>query len=253
MAATPSYALRGPVGVVIAHPDDESMFFAPTLTTLERRGQRAAVLCLSSGDFYGLGQTRKRELVKACGVLGVEEDDVVIIEHPKLQDGSTEAWPADVVSSHVHDFVQKFGIQTILTFDEGGISGHSDHTAVNRGVALFLRTRAVTRHTASIAGGSGSSSISALDAFALVTTGMLRKYSGMLDMPWSLATSYRPPLGAFFSSCSARIAWAAMAAHHSQFVWYRRLFVIFSRYAYVNTFTRMHVPPPPSPPPPLHR
>lgn len=27
----------------------------------------------SSGDFYGLGQTRKRELVKACGVLGVEE------------------------------------------------------------------------------------------------------------------------------------------------------------------------------------
>lgn len=27
----------------------------------------------STGDFYGLGQTRKRELVKACGVLGVEE------------------------------------------------------------------------------------------------------------------------------------------------------------------------------------
>ncbi|CAN0284386.1 unnamed protein product [Ectocarpus sp. 8 AP-2014] len=257
MAATPSYALRGPVGVVIAHPDDESMFFAPTLTTLERRGRRAAVLCLSSGDFYGLGQTRKRELVKACGVLGVEEDDVVVIEHPKLQDGSTEAWPADVVSSHVHDFVQKFGIQTILTFDEGGVSGHSDHTAVNRGVSLFLRTRDVTRHTASIAGGSGSSSSSSsssntLDAFALVTTGMLRKYSGMLDMPWSLATSYGPPLGAFFSSCSARIAWAAMAAHHSQFVWYRRLFVIFSRYAYVNTFIRMHVPPPPLLPPP-HR
>ena len=48
-AATPSYAWRGPVGVVIAHPDDESMFFAPTLTALKRRGQRAAVLCLSSG------------------------------------------------------------------------------------------------------------------------------------------------------------------------------------------------------------
>lgn len=49
MAAFPSYELRYPVGVVIAHPDDESMFFAPTLTALKRRGQRAAVLCLSSG------------------------------------------------------------------------------------------------------------------------------------------------------------------------------------------------------------
>lgn len=35
--------------MVIAHPDDESMFFTPTLTALRRRGQRAAVLCLSSG------------------------------------------------------------------------------------------------------------------------------------------------------------------------------------------------------------
>lgn len=51
MAATPSYALRGPVGVVIAHPDDESMFFAPALTTLQRRGERAFVLCLSTGEY----------------------------------------------------------------------------------------------------------------------------------------------------------------------------------------------------------
>lgn len=49
MAATPSYTLRGPVGIVIAHPDDESMFFAPALTALERDGERAVVLSLSSG------------------------------------------------------------------------------------------------------------------------------------------------------------------------------------------------------------
>eukprot|EP00752_Nemacystus_decipiens_P014157 g12589.t1 len=236
-AATPSYAWQGPVGVVIAHPDDESMFYAPTLTALERRGLRAAVLCLSSGDFYGLGQTRKRELVKACGVLGVKEGDIVVIEHPALQDGSTEAWPADTVASFVRDFVLKFGIKTILTFDKGGVSGHPDHVAVNRGVALMLQTRGTANR-----GGNGT-----LDAFELVTTGMLRKYSGVLDMPWSLATTYGPPLGASFLSFSARIAWAAMAAHHSQFVWYRRLFVIFSRYAYVNTFKRMQVPPPPPP------
>lgn len=136
----------------------------------------------------------------------------------------------------------------VMTFDKGGVSGHSDHTAVNRGVALMLQTRATTRNiTGDRDSGDGGSS--ALDAFELVSTGMLRKYSGVLDMPCSLATSYGPPLGMFFSSFSARIAWAAMAAHRSQFVWYRRLFVIFSRYAYVNTFKRMHVPPPPPPAP----
>ncbi|CAM9996538.1 unnamed protein product, partial [Hapterophycus canaliculatus] len=108
------------------------------------------------------------------------------------------------------------------------------------GVALFLRTRAVVSSTVDVVGGSSGS---AVDAFALETTGMLRKYLGVLDMPWSLATSCRPPLGAFFSNFRAGIAWAAMAAHRSQFVWYRRLFVVFSRYAYVNTFKRIHVPP----------
>ncbi|CAN0434024.1 unnamed protein product, partial [Hapterophycus canaliculatus] len=55
--------------------------------------------------------------------------DVVVVEHPRLQDGSTEDWPADVVSSHVSDFVRKFGIKTVLTFDERGVSGHPDHVA----------------------------------------------------------------------------------------------------------------------------
>lgn len=53
MSPTPSYSVRGPVGVVIAHPDDESMFFAPALTALEGRGERAFVLCLSSGTSFG--------------------------------------------------------------------------------------------------------------------------------------------------------------------------------------------------------
>lgn len=120
----------------------------------------------------------------------------------------------------------------LLTFDDHGISGHSDHAAVSRGVGLYLRIRA-----------NSSSNNRPLDAFVLASTGILRKYSGVLDVPWSWVTARRPPLGAFFVNFNPKIAWRAMAAHRSQFVWYRRLFVIFSRYAYVNTFKRMHVPP----------
>lgn len=35
--------------LVIAHPDDESMFFAPTLQHLTKRGTSIYVLCLSNG------------------------------------------------------------------------------------------------------------------------------------------------------------------------------------------------------------
>lgn len=35
---------------VTAHPDDESMFFAPTAIDLVQRGLQAALLCLSTGS-----------------------------------------------------------------------------------------------------------------------------------------------------------------------------------------------------------
>jgi N-acetylglucosaminylphosphatidylinositol deacetylase len=35
--------------LVIAHPDDESMFFAPTLHSLHSQGASVRILCLSNG------------------------------------------------------------------------------------------------------------------------------------------------------------------------------------------------------------
>jgi len=34
---------------------------------------------------------------------------------------------------------------------------------------------------------------------------------------------------------------AAMAAHHSQYVWFRKLYMNFSRYAVVNTFKEIEI------------
>ena len=39
------------------------------------------------------------------------------------------------------------------------------------------------------------------------------------------------------------INWCAMARHASQFVWYRRLFVVFSSYTYCNTLRRIPTTP----------
>mgnify|MGYP002379823797 CR=1 FL=1 len=40
-----------PVLLVIAHPDDEAMFFAPTLLALAHEQREVHVLCLSTGNF----------------------------------------------------------------------------------------------------------------------------------------------------------------------------------------------------------
>jgi N-acetylglucosaminylphosphatidylinositol deacetylase len=114
---------------VIAHPDDEAMFFVPTIRALvERQPARPRqqqqltgaddisatevhVLCLSSGNYDGLGATRTRELQAAARVLGVTRAQT--IEHAQLQDGPRSPWPAEVVAAHVAAYVKAHNIQTV--------------------------------------------------------------------------------------------------------------------------------------------
>lgn len=55
---------------VVAHPDDEAMFFWPTLAQLHDAGVRLSVLCLSTGNFDGLGDLRRQEMVESCKQIG---------------------------------------------------------------------------------------------------------------------------------------------------------------------------------------
>ncbi|PHH85268.1 hypothetical protein CDD83_675 [Cordyceps sp. RAO-2017] len=71
--------------LLIAHPDDEAMFFAPTVLALTRpeTGNHVKILCLSTGNADGLGETRKKELVKSGMQLGLrDEDDVFVVDNP---------------------------------------------------------------------------------------------------------------------------------------------------------------------------
>ena len=76
----------------------------------------------------------------------------------------------------------------------------------------------------------------------------MRKYLGLLDLPLSLASlgagegGGGESVGAsarLFVSLEPGLNYRAMQAHFSQFVWYRRLFVLFSRYTFINTLVPM--------------
>ena len=68
--------------LVVAHPDDETMFFGPTILNFCRNngGQNFFLLCMSNGDFYNRGRVRKFELYKACQVLGIPEENITVLK-----------------------------------------------------------------------------------------------------------------------------------------------------------------------------
>ncbi|PRQ18206.1 putative N-acetylglucosaminylphosphatidylinositol deacetylase [Rosa chinensis] len=78
--------------LVVAHADDESMFFTPTINYLTSRGHNIHILCLSNGDADGKGNTRKEELYQASAILKVPYQHVKILDHPDLQDGFGKLW-----------------------------------------------------------------------------------------------------------------------------------------------------------------
>ncbi|XP_073902879.1 N-acetylglucosaminyl-phosphatidylinositol de-N-acetylase isoform X8 [Castor canadensis] len=70
--------------LVIAHPDDEAMFFAPTVLGLVRLKHQVSLLCFSAGNYYNQGEIRKKELLQSCDVLGIPSSCVMIIDNRAL-------------------------------------------------------------------------------------------------------------------------------------------------------------------------
>jgi hypothetical protein len=122
------------VCIVIAHPDDEAMFFAPTIVRLQQMGREIFLICLSTGNFDGLGETRKKELYASCISLGIPQDHVKIIDQPDLQDGPKNVWSANTISALVSDYVSTTKSGSIITFDQHGVSSHPNHIATYYGV-----------------------------------------------------------------------------------------------------------------------
>lgn len=137
--------------LVVAHPDDECLFFSPTLGTLSSRLQDAprssssssdtlddqqqlSILVMSSGNNYGLGDVRGKELLGSCAQFNVPEERCVHLDEPDIQDNPTVWWPTDRIASLIGKYADQWGIDTIFTFDDGGISGHINHRAVSASV-----------------------------------------------------------------------------------------------------------------------
>ncbi|KAF2746042.1 phosphatidylinositol glycan class L [Sporormia fimetaria CBS 119925] len=235
--------------LLIAHPDDEAMFFAPTLLALTRpeRGNHVKILCLSSGDADGLGETRKKELIKSALQLGIgSEDDILVVEDKNFPDSMTVTWHPRLISNLLMPmFAPKMAsisakkapestIDAIITFDSHGVSFHPNHKALYDGAHAFLKAL-MHKH---------SGWECPIKLYTLRTTSILRKYLSLLDSPATIVRAlftrkelgnYPTPLLYISTPAGYRKAQRAMTtAHKSQMRWFRWGWISVSRYMIIN-------------------
>ncbi|KAJ1834646.1 hypothetical protein LPJ63_001777 [Coemansia sp. RSA 2711] len=215
---------------VTAHPDDECMFFTPTLASLARQPHVAvSLLCLSKGDHDGHGDVRKKELIKAAVSFGLTPDSVIIVDDPNLPDDPKKAWNVALVAKTVEAVVAAGDVDTVFTFDRQGVSGHPNHIAAYMGVKhMALTSQRFKFHPVNV--------------YALDSVGLVRKYSSIIDTVFSLGALVSAKSNLLFvadiQAYSAGVQ--AMAMHESQLVWFRKLYLAFSRYMFINTYSKIN-------------
>ena len=214
------------MALVIAHPDDEAMFFVPSILALQGAGHSVQVLCFSRGGYLaGQERVRPAELLRSCQRLRIPAERVEVLD---FGDGPEVRWSGERIADALDRYVEGSEAEALVTFDEGGVSGHPNHVALHAGV-LYWRSRVLFR---------GQRRLMDVEAWALQTTGLLRKYAGLLDVVLSALLDRQRYL-LLFNPLAFFFVFMAMRAHASQLLWFRYLFICFSRYSFMNTLTRL--------------
>ncbi|POR31110.1 N-acetylglucosaminyl-phosphatidylinositol de-N-acetylase [Tolypocladium paradoxum] len=228
--------------IVTAHPDDECLFFAPSiLGVLDRnRDVRGGLVVMSTGNNYGIGEQRKQELKGSCVALGIDPSRCEALDHPHLQDNPTVWWDTAKIQAILKDYVHKWDVDAIITFDQGGVSGHINHRAVSAAVSQYALQDA-----------------DAPASYMVVTTALPRKYTFLLDLPLTaLSFTWRILAAIFFPSSTADPKYStkalvastwhryiktreAFASHGSQYTLDRHLYMVVSRYVWFNDLKRV--------------
>ncbi|KAH9456024.1 hypothetical protein MJO29_006056 [Puccinia striiformis f. sp. tritici] len=262
---------------VVAHPDDECLFFAPTIiATIQRAKSHGALLVMSSGNHYGQGSLRRKELLGSCLQLGIREDRCDVLDISQIQDDPITWWPVDKIGKLVNEHIDKWMIDSIVTFDDYGVSGHINHRAVSASVTEL----AISSYKKSMSTSKTITPSKFPKLYRIKSVFVVRKYLGLFDLPLTFlgfipsiifgpsqqinsaleSLTYDPKteqstsesekqrrsISTDFEKGLLINGWAgyrtarnAFWSHQSQMVWDRHLYMILSQFMYFNTIERI--------------
>ncbi|CUS21418.1 LAQU0S03e02146g1_1 [Lachancea quebecensis] len=205
------------INLVIAHPDDEVMFFAPTLLQLDQyfnAGIPVAVFSLTDGGADGLGSLREEELRDSVHLLfRRREAEVTVLD---FEDGMAVNWDLEatvkVLSKHINDDQPLF-----LTFDDHGVSNHINHISCHETVRNLQAAYPKSR------------------VFSLTSKrSIFQKYTAFVP---SLISVFKGSTKPMFMNTFKQYLLAfsvMMNAHTTQMVWFRYGWWFFSYYVFAN-------------------
>ncbi|NXB99498.1 PIGL acetylase, partial [Orthonyx spaldingii] len=185
-----------------------------------------------SGNYYNQGEIRKKELEQSCCVLGIPASDVTVIDHRDLPDNPAVEWDTQLLATLVLKHIEAKNINLVVTFDAGGVSGHANH------ISLYT---AVRYSACTLLWGLPGSLVllwkqnqrQGCRVLVLESVNLFRKYISFLDV---LISCLLPGDALFIlTEEETEQAKRAMQCHKSQLLWFRRLYVLFSRYLVVNS------------------
>lgn len=128
---------------VWAHPDDETMSSAGIMSMAISKGQQVICLTATKGEagiqdetkwpLAKLANIRQQELEESLEIIGVKN-------HHRLgfKDGECNSGDVNGIKA-VSKYIKKYQPNTILTFDQSGFTGHTDHIAINSWVTKALQ------------------------------------------------------------------------------------------------------------------
>lgn len=138
--------------LVIAHPDDESMFFSPFLISLKERDDITVhVLCLSKCNDDS--NVREEELKKACPILGIHEENIYFEDYVDGSDVCKKyfnfhyrlimiiKWDPKDIADKISKHYNRLNVDIVVTFDYYGVSGHKNHIQCFNGVKNFKNNK----------------------------------------------------------------------------------------------------------------
>ncbi|XP_076344512.1 N-acetylglucosaminyl-phosphatidylinositol de-N-acetylase-like isoform X1 [Tachypleus tridentatus] len=210
------------------------MFFAPTIQQIKSTSRHPEtftdifILCLSIGeteqlirDFYKQGNVRKKELIQSCSILGVPLGNVFIIQHTKMPDSPHCIWRDDLVGRIILKYTNMLSADVVISFDEHGVSGHPNHISLFNGLSYLTDEDLVPVGCRFL---------------VLKTVNKLRKYCSIFDFPLSFCEDDCVLISSPLYILRAQ---KAMTAHYSQLVWFRWLYILFSRYMIINSLVEL--------------
>ncbi|XP_058822285.1 N-acetylglucosaminyl-phosphatidylinositol de-N-acetylase [Topomyia yanbarensis] len=208
--------------LVTAHPDDECMFFGPTILELRRQNCRIFLLCLSEGNYGQKGEQRRQELWDACDSLGIKSEDITLMNATHLRDDPALEWKTVTIANQILKHLEALDADLLLTFDKDGISGHPNHSAIYYATASLCLSGLIPTKCR---------------VLTLESINLCRKYISVLDLPITLLLSTH---WVVLSWHSRRAVQNAMRLHRSQLVWFRKLYIKFSRYMVINSLREIN-------------